>query len=302
MNIPFLVILFIGGSIPAFSQVNTGFGKPIDTCKTSTNIFAANSTNSSDKGLTGIPGQNDANNLASVHVLSFASQPKTAFLSTLQSGSGYDMSLQVSAIIGNAAGTATGVAGFSFQGNGMFAKSANGFGLQALSETGIGAHISNNSGNSPALFVSSYSNSFAAQIFSSNNTNKRALHTDGKLKFTGINEQVHTVLKGDINGNATWGKNMMAAAYGEINYDASIVKGSGNFFITWDANNKEYTIVFTNDGSAMNIPLITERSNSVGLIYYEPTVHIINSNQFKVKKRRTDNGLGDQFAFFFVVF
>lgn len=95
----------------------------------------------------------------------------------------------------------------------------------------------------------------------------------------------------------------MATAYGEINTDGTIVKSSGNFLASWDATNREYTIVFTNtDGIAMNIPVITERSTGVTVAYRGITTHIINSNTFKIIKKRESDGVGDPFAFFFVVF
>ncbi|MES2773083.1 MAG: hypothetical protein V4722_02790 [Bacteroidota bacterium] len=298
MKIIAIIILTMGLFCLANAQVN---GKL--TARTSVPDSFLQRLNRSDTSSHGNPVINAITTTqAAIKVYSNPLASTTVFASTLGTGSGYDLSQTNSAIIGDAGSHAAGLAGFGSDGPAVFAKSSNYYGLEAFSENYIGAYISNsNASNQSALWVTSTANDYAARIAGHQVSNKRALTTEGKLKFIGINEQAGAVLRGDAGGNATWGKNMMAAAYGEINGDGTVVKGSGTFLASWDATNKEYTIVFTNDGTAMNLPVITERTTGVTATTYAASCHIINSNQFKVKKKNSF-GEGIQFAFFFVVF
>lgn len=234
-----------------------------------------------------------------LRIFSTSTQPTPSFLSVL--GNPSSLAGFGSAITGSTNGGSTGVTGLSDDGYGVSAMSLNNAALYVNSQSNIGAFItSSNMSNQPALLVNTSANNYAASIGSTHSTDRRALLTVGKLKFTGINEQAGAVLRGDAQGNATWSKNMMAAAYGEINPDGTIAKGSGNFLASWDPTNREYTIQFTHDGTAMNVPMVTLRTQTGES--YAISCHISGSNQFKVIKKY--NGFGDSapFGFFFVVF
>lgn len=234
----------------------------------------------------------------------YTANPATGkgILAVMGAGSSFDVEALPGAIVGNSI-TASGLMGLSEHAAGVFAASKYSWGLRAYSENGFGAYISNGASTNsvPALLVNGVGTEYAAAIEGMQTVvaNRKALRTFGKLKFQGINEQNAAVLRGDAEGNATWGKNMMAAAYGEINPDGTVSKGSGNFISAWDPVTKEYTIQYTNDGLAMNVPVVTVRSGS--LVSTIATCHIAGNNIFKVKKLGTGAD-GVQFAFFFVVF
>lgn len=250
---------------------------------------------------------NSTNSFPTLRINSNVTNASPGILSTIRNGSSINSSNIPSAITGTADGTSNGLSGFAEIGAGVFAASKYGYGLRAYSENAWAAHIYNGAGTNsvPALLVQGVGTEYTA-AFEGMQTivaDRKAIRTYGKIKFEGIGEQNGSVLKGNASGEATWGKNMMATAYGEINADGTVVKGSGNFLASWDATNREYTIVFTNtDGIAMNIPVITERSTGVTVAYRGITTHIFNSNTFKIIKKRESDGVGDPFAFFFVVF
>lgn len=243
---------------------------------------------------------NNPNNTSpTLQVNSNTSQLIGSFTSRLGTGSSISLESPV-AIFGDVSEPgASAIVGSSESGFGVIARSTNSAALFAYSANNRAAVVQNTGGSSTALLVTSSANNYAAQI-TSTSTDKRALQTNGKIQLQGINEQPSAVLLGDATGQATWGKNMMAAAYGEINADGSIVKGSGNFIASWDPTNKEYTIQFTNDGGAINIPMVTLRTQTGNS--YAISCHITGTNQFKVINKY--NGVGDSypFAFFFVVF
>lgn len=250
---------------------------------------------------------NSTNSFPTLRINSNVTNASPGILSTIRNGSSINSSNIPSAITGTADGTSNGLSGFAEIGAGVFAASKFGYGLRAYSENAWAAHIYNGAGTNsvPALLVQGVGTEYTAAFEGMQTVvaDRKAIRTYGKIKFEGIGEQNGSVLKGNASGEATWGKNMMATAYGEINADGTVVKGSGNFLASWDATNREYTIVFTNtDGIAMNIPVITERSTGVTVAYRGITTHIINSNTFKIIKKRESDGVGDPFAFFFVVF
>lgn len=250
---------------------------------------------------------NSTNSFPTLRINSNVTNASPGILSTIRNGSSINSSNIPSAITGTADGTSNGLSGFAEIGAGVFAASKYGYGLRAYSENAWAAHIYNGAGTNsvPALLVQGVGTEYTAAFEGMQTViaDRKAIRTYGKIKFEGIGEQNGSVLKGNASGEATWGKNMMATAYGEINADGTVVKGSGNFLASWDATNREYTIVFTNtDGIAMNIPVITERSTGVTVAYRGITTHIINSNTFKIIKKRESDGVGDPFAFFFVVF
>ena len=250
---------------------------------------------------------NSTNSFPTLRINSNVTNASPGILSTIRNGSSINSSNIPSAITGTADGTSNGLSGFAEIGAGVFAASKYGYGLRAYSENAWAAHIYNGAGTNsvPALLVQGVGTEYTAAFEGMQTViaDRKAIRTYGKIKFEGIGEQNGTVLKGNASGEATWGKNMMPAAYGEINADGTVVKGSGNFLASWDATNREYTIVFTNtDGIAMNIPVITERSTGVTVAYRGITTHIFNSNTFKIIKKRESDGVGDPFAFFFVVF
>lgn len=250
---------------------------------------------------------NSTNSFPTLRINSNVTNASPGILSTIRNGSSINSSNIPSAITGTADGTSNGLSGFAEIGAGVFAASKYGYGLRAYSENAWAAHIYNGAASNsvPALLVQGVGTEYTAAFEGMQTViaDRKAIRTYGKIKFEGIGEQNGSVLKGNASGEATWGKNMMATAYGEINADGTVVKGSGNFLASWDATNREYTIVFTNtDGIAMNIPVITERSTGVTVAYRGITTHIINSNTFKIIKKRESDGVGDPFAFFFVVF
>lgn len=250
---------------------------------------------------------NSTNSFPTLRINSNVTNASPGILSTIRNGSSINSSNIPSAITGTADGTSNGLSGFAEIGAGVFAASKYGYGLRAYSENAWAAHIYNGAASNsvPALLVQGVGTEYTAAFEGMQTViaDRKAIRTYGKIKFEGIGEQNGSVLKGNASGEATWGKNMMPAAYGEINADGTVVKGSGNFLASWDATNREYTIVFTNtDGIAMNIPVITERSTGVTVAYRGITTHIINSNTFKIIKKRESDGVGDPFAFFFVVF
>lgn len=250
---------------------------------------------------------NSTNSFPTLRINSNVTNASPGILSTIRNGSSINSSNIPSAITGTADGTSNGLSGFAEIGAGVFAASKYGYGLRAYSENAWAAHIYNGAGTNsvPALLVQGVGTEYTAAFEGMQTVvaDRKAIRTYGKIKFEGIGEQNGTVLKGNASGEATWGKNMMPVAYGEINADGTVVKGSGNFLASWDATNREYTIVFTNtDGIAMNIPVITERSTGVTVAYRGITTHIFNSNTFKIIKKRESDGVGDPFAFFFVVF
>lgn len=276
-----------------------------ETATNNAAVFSLSNTVSSTGQVMALLNNNSANPLPALSISSTGTTTGSVF-SLVGSGSGLNANILPSGITANAEGSVYGVVGMSENSSGVFAASKNSYGLRAYSENGWGAYIGNGSAtnSTPALLVQGIGTEYAAAIEAMQAAvpNRKALRTFGQLRLQGINEQNGSVLLGNAAGDATWGKNMMSAAYGEINLDGTTVKGSGNFLVSWDDTNKEYTIVFSNTtGTAMNVPVITERSTGVTAATYAATCHITNSNTFKVKKR--DNmGQGMQFSFFFVVF
>ena len=286
----------------SFSLPYTGAGVTNNTA-----VFGLINTVASTGPVMDLQNFNSTNSFPTLRIHSNVTNASPGILSIIRNGSSINSSNIPSAITGTADGTTNGLSGFAEIGAGVFAASKFGYGLRAYSENAWAAHIYNGAGTNsvPALLVQGVGTEYTAAFEGLQTVvaDRKAIRTYGKIKFEGIGEQNGSVLKGNSNGEATWGKNMMATAYGEINTDGTIVKGSGNFLASWDATNREYTIVFTNtDGIAMNIPVITERSTGVTVAYRGITTHIINSNTFKIIKKRESDGVGDPFAFFFVVF
>ena len=286
----------------SFSLPYTGAGVTNNTA-----VFGLINTVASTGPVMDLQNFNSTNSFPTLRIHSNVTNASPGILSIIRNGSSINSSNIPSAITGTADGTTNGLSGFAEIGAGVFAASKFGYGLRAYSESAWAAHIYNGAGTNsvPALLVQGVGTEYTAAFEGLQTVvaDRKAIRTYGKIKFEGIGEQNGSVLKGNSNGEATWGKNMMATAYGEINTDGTIVKGSGNFLASWDATNREYTIVFTNtDGIAMNIPVITERSTGVTVAYRGITTHIINSNTFKIIKKRESDGVGDPFAFFFVVF
>jgi len=286
----------------SFSLPYTGAGVTNNTA-----VFGLINTVASTGPVMDLQNFNSTNSFPTLRIHSNVTNASPGILSIIRNGSSINSSNIPSAITGTADGTTNGLSGFAEIGAGVFAASKFGYGLRAYSENAWAAHIYNGAGTNsvPALLVQGVGTEYTAAFEGLQTVvaDRKAIRTYGKIKFEGIGEQNGSVLKGNSNGEATWGKNMMATAYGEINTDGTIVKSSGNFLASWDATNREYTIVFTNtDGIAMNIPVITERSTGVTVAYRGITTHIINSNTFKIIKKRESDGVGDPFAFFFVVF
>ena len=286
----------------SFSLPYTGAGVTNNTA-----VFGLINTVASTGPVMDLQNFNSTNSFPTLRIHSNVTNASPGILSIIRNGSSINSSNIPSAITGTADGTTNGLSGFAEIGAGVFAASKFGYGLRDYSENAWAAHIYNGAGTNsvPALLVQGVGTEYTAAFEGLQTVvaDRKAIRTYGKIKFEGIGEQNGSVLKGNSNGEATWGKNMMATAYGEINTDGTIVKGSGNFLASWDATNREYTIVFTNtDGIAMNIPVITERSTGVTVAYRGITTHIINSNTFKIIKKRESDGVGDPFAFFFVVF
>ena len=286
----------------SFSLPYTGAGVTNNTA-----VFGLINTVASTGPVMDLQNFNSTNSFPTLRIHSNVTNASPGILSIIRNGSSINSSNIPSAITGTADGTTNGLSGFAEIGAGVFAASKFGYGLRTYSENAWTAHIYNGAGTNsvPALLVQGVGTEYTAAFEGLQTVvaDRKAIRTYGKIKFEGIGEQNGSVLKGNSNGEATWGKNMMATAYGEINTDGTIVKSSGNFLASWDATNREYTIVFTNtDGIAMNIPVITERSTGVTVAYRGITTHIINSNTFKIIKKRESDGVGDPFAFFFVVF
>jgi len=286
----------------SFSLPYTGAGVTNNTA-----VFGLINTVASTGPVMDLQNFNSTNSFPTLRIHSNVTNASPGILSIIRNGSSINSSNIPSAITGTADGTTNGLSGFAEIGAGVFAASKFGYGLRAYSENAWAAHIYNGAGTNsvPALLVQGVGTEYTAAFEGLQTVvaDRKAIRTYGKIKFEGIGEQNGSVLKDNSNGEATWGKNMMATAYGEINTDGTIVKSSGNFLASWDATNREYTIVFTNtDGIAMNIPVITERSTGVTVAYRGITTHIINSNTFKIIKKRESDGVGDPFAFFFVVF